>query len=44
MEKMVVMFLTIISHDEKNRLVKFNYIRSSETVSKYFNAVLLAVL
>ena len=43
-EEMVAMFLSVISHDIKNRPVKFSFIRSGETVSKYFNAVLLAVL
>ena len=43
-EEMVVMFLSIISHDENNRPVKFNFIRFGKTVSKFFNAFLLAML
>ncbi|XP_057491383.1 uncharacterized protein LOC130777124 [Actinidia eriantha] len=40
----VAIFLWILSHHTKNRRTKFQFIRSGETVSRHFNAVLLAVL
>ena len=43
-EEMVAMFLHILSHDLKNRMVKRLYARSGETISRHFNAVLNAVL
>ena len=43
-EEMVAMFLHIIAHDVKNRVVKRQFMRSQETVSRRFNDVLLAVL
>ena len=42
-EEMVAMFLHILSHDLKNKMVKRLYARSGETISRYFNAVLNAV-
>ena len=43
-EEMVAMFLIIISHDEKNRIMRRLYARSIETISRQFNLVLNAVL
>ena len=43
-EKMVAMFLHILGHHEKNRVIKFRFVRSGETISRHFNAVLNAVL
>ena len=43
-EEMVAMFLHIIAHDVKNRVVKRQFMRSQETVSRRFNDVLLTVL
>ena len=43
-EEMVAMFLIIISHDEKNRIMRRLYARSTETISRQFNLVLNAVL
>ncbi|KAL6558434.1 hypothetical protein OROMI_018784 [Orobanche minor] len=43
-EEMIALFLRVLSHPEKNRIVKFNFIRSSQTISKYFHMVLKAVL
>ena len=43
-EEMVAMFLSILGHDNKNRSVMFNFIRSRETVSRHFNSVLQAIL
>ncbi|GMP67124.1 hypothetical protein CsSME_00027218 [Camellia sinensis var. sinensis] len=44
LEEKVAMFLTVLGHYHKNRNVKFNFMRSSQIVSKYFNDVLKAVL
>ena len=44
LEEKVIMFLTIVGHDEKNCVVKFNFFRSSQTVSKFFHDVLNAIL
>ncbi|CAL5340926.1 unnamed protein product [Camellia sinensis] len=44
LEEKVIMFLTVLGHHHKNRNVKFNFMRSGQTVSKYFNDVLKAVL
>lgn len=41
---MVAIFLHILTHDVKNRIVRSHFARSSETVSRHFNVVLLAVL
>ncbi|KAL8481947.1 hypothetical protein ACS0TY_028188 [Phlomoides rotata] len=43
-EEQVAMFLSILAHHKKNRVVRFNHQRSGQTVSHYVNAVLLAVL
>ncbi|XP_047978542.1 uncharacterized protein LOC125220411 [Salvia hispanica] len=43
-EQQVAMFLGILAHHKKNRVVKFEFWRSGYTVSKYFHAVLKAVL
>ncbi|GFY82716.1 pentatricopeptide repeat (PPR) superfamily protein [Actinidia rufa] len=40
----VAIFLWILGHHNKNRPTKFQFLRSEETVSRHFNAVLLAVL
>ena len=40
----VAIFLWILGHHNKNRPTKFQFVRSGETVSRHFNAVLLAVL
>ncbi|KAL0401685.1 UNVERIFIED_CONTAM: hypothetical protein Slati_4198400 [Sesamum latifolium] len=42
--KQVTMFLSILAHHKKNRIVKYNFIRSARTVSKHFHAVLNAIL
>jgi hypothetical protein len=39
----VAMFLNIVGHNQRNRLVGTNYERSGETVSRYFNNVLHAI-
>lgn len=44
LEEMVASFLYILSHHFKNRIVGKNFYRSPESVSRNFNACLLAVL
>ncbi|CAL5351485.1 unnamed protein product [Camellia sinensis] len=44
LEKQVVMFLNVLAHHTKNRKIKFNFMRSGQTISKHFNNVLKAVL
>ena len=41
---MVAMFLHILAHDVKNRVIQRDFVRSGETVSRHFNLVLFAVL
>ncbi|KAA0045009.1 retrotransposon protein [Cucumis melo var. makuwa] len=43
-EEMVAMFLHVLAHDVKNRVIQREFVRSGETVSRHFNIVLLAVL
>ncbi|KAL0534215.1 hypothetical protein IC582_028503 [Cucumis melo] len=43
-EEMVAMFLHVLAHDVKNRVIQREFIRSGETVSQHFNLVLLAVV
>ncbi|KAL7199811.1 hypothetical protein ACSBR2_022001 [Camellia fascicularis] len=44
LEEQVAMFFNVIAHHTKNRKIKFNFMRSGQTVSKHFNNVLKAVL
>ncbi|KAL5553402.1 hypothetical protein UlMin_040803 [Ulmus minor] len=43
-EEMVVIFLHIISHDVKNRIMRRQFARSGETIGKQFNVVLNGML
>ncbi|TYK14046.1 retrotransposon protein [Cucumis melo var. makuwa] len=43
-EEMVAMFLHVLAHDVKNRVIQREFVRSGETVSRHFNIVLLAVV
>ncbi|XP_061357908.1 protein ALP1-like [Gastrolobium bilobum] len=43
-EEMVALFLHILAHDVKNRVIKRQFMRSGETISRQFTNVLLAVL
>ncbi|KAL0536711.1 hypothetical protein IC582_025671 [Cucumis melo] len=43
-EEMVAMFLHVLVHDVKNRIIQREFVRLSETVSRHFNHILLAVL
>ncbi|KAA0067645.1 retrotransposon protein [Cucumis melo var. makuwa] len=43
-EEMVAMFLYVLAHDLKNRVIQRKFVRFSETVSRHFNLVLLAMV
>ncbi|XP_010044171.2 protein ALP1-like [Eucalyptus grandis] len=43
-EEQMAMFLHILAHHVKNRVIKFRFMRSGETISRYFNLVLNAVI
>lgn len=43
-EEQIAMFLSILAHHKKNRVVGFDYIRSGQTVSYYIHRVLKAIL
>ncbi|KAA0026059.1 putative nuclease HARBI1 [Cucumis melo var. makuwa] len=43
-EEMVAMFLHILAHDVKNRVIQRKFMRSGETISHHFNMVLLAII
>ncbi|KAL4035776.1 hypothetical protein IC575_004483 [Cucumis melo] len=43
-EKIVAMFLHVLAHDVKNRVIQEEFVWFSETISRHFNLVLLAVV
>ncbi|KAF7815082.1 protein ALP1-like [Senna tora] len=43
-DEQVAIFLHILSHHVKNRVIQFRFGRSGETVSRYFNTVLKAMI
>ncbi|GLT71732.1 hypothetical protein SLA2020_437300 [Shorea laevis] len=43
-KEQVAMFLYILGHDKKNRVIKLDFIRLGKTVSRHFNKVLNAVI
>ncbi|KAA0049907.1 retrotransposon protein [Cucumis melo var. makuwa] len=43
-KEVVAMFLHVLAHDVKNRVIQREFVRSDETVSRHFNIVLLVVL
>ncbi|XP_057797982.1 uncharacterized protein LOC131014077 [Salvia miltiorrhiza] len=43
-EEHVAMFLSVLAHHKKNRVVKFDFWRSGQTVSHYIHVVLKAIL
>ena len=43
-DEQVAMFLYIISHHIKNRVIRQNFQRSSETISRHFHKVLNVVI
>ncbi|KAG8387962.1 hypothetical protein BUALT_Bualt02G0075700 [Buddleja alternifolia] len=44
LEEKVCFFLTVLAHHKKNRIVKFDHVRSGHTVSIYFNAVIISLI
>ena len=44
LEEQVCIFLHILAHHAKNRTIVSRFYRSGETISRYFNSVLSAVL
>ena len=43
-DEQVAMFLHILAHHVKNRVIQFEFGRSGETISRYFNRVLTAMM
>ncbi|KAL8502391.1 hypothetical protein ACS0TY_021513 [Phlomoides rotata] len=43
-EEQMSMFLSILAHHKKNRVVKFSFLRSGETVSRYVHLVLKSII
>lgn len=43
-DEQVAMFLHILAHHVKNRIIKLRFMRSGETVSKYFHNVLHSII
>uniref|UniRef100_A0A9I9EAT3 DUF8040 domain-containing protein n=1 Tax=Cucumis melo TaxID=3656 RepID=A0A9I9EAT3_CUCME len=43
-EEMVAMFLHILAHDVKNRVIQWEFMRSGETIFRHFHMVLLAII
>lgn len=43
-EEQVAIFLAIIAHHQKNRIVRFRFLRSGQTVSQYVHKVLHSIL
>lgn len=43
-DEQLTMTLYILIHHKKNRVVKFDFSRSGESVSRYFNKVMLSIL
>ncbi|XP_042026162.1 uncharacterized protein LOC121773378 [Salvia splendens] len=43
-EEQVAMFLGVLAHHNKNRIVSFTFLRSGHTVSRYLHAVLNAII
>ncbi|XP_047950017.1 uncharacterized protein LOC125195813 [Salvia hispanica] len=43
-EEQVAIFLGVLTHHKKNRIVRFNFLRSGHTVSKYVHEVMAAVI
>ena len=42
-EEQLLMFLHTIGHNQRNRVIAHNFLRSGETVSRYFNHMLFAI-
>ena len=43
-QEMTAMFLNIIACHVKNRVIKFDFLRSGETISQHFHAVLKSII
>ncbi|KAL5549125.1 hypothetical protein UlMin_004356 [Ulmus minor] len=43
-DEQVAMFLHILAHHVKNRVIKFQFLRSGQTVSRYFHNVLHSII
>ncbi|KAM6567127.1 hypothetical protein CsatA_026255 [Cannabis sativa] len=43
-DEQVAMFLHVIAHHVKNRVVRFRFMRSGDTISKYFHNVLHSII
>ena len=43
-EEQVAVFVGILAHHKKNRITRFNFLRSGETVSHYVHIVLQAII
>ena len=43
-DEQVAIFLHIIAHHVKNRVIKFEFSRSGETISRHFKAVLNSII
>ncbi|KAL8534643.1 hypothetical protein ACS0TY_010613 [Phlomoides rotata] len=43
-EEQVSMFLSLLTHHKKNRVIKFDYLRSGQTVSHYIHIIFKAIL
>ncbi|XP_054820822.1 uncharacterized protein LOC129319784 [Prosopis cineraria] len=43
-DEQVAMFLHILAHHVKNRVIQHNFGRSGETISRYFNSVLTSMM
>lgn len=43
-EEQVALFLGVLAHHKKNRIVGFDFLRSGETISRYMHTVLRAIL
>ena len=43
-DEQVAMFLQILAHHSKSSVIKFQFMRSEETVSKFFHKVLYSII
>lgn len=42
-EEQIAMFLHVVGHNQRFRVIHQNFVRSIETVSRYFNKVLFSI-
>ena len=43
MEEQLLMFLNIVRHNKRNDVIAHNFLRSDESVNRYFNHILFAI-